>query len=46
MRYEQIIMFVGARCKHVRIQERYRSTSIPLGPRGAQLSPRASAEHL
>ena len=43
MRHEQIIVFVGACCKHVRIQERYESTYMPLGPRGAQPLARASA---
>ena len=32
--YEQIIVFVGARYKHVRIHEEYGSTYIPLGPLG------------
>ena len=31
MRSEQIIVFVGARYKHVRGHEKYRSTYIPLG---------------
>ena len=34
MRYEQNIVFVGARYKHVRIHERYGSTYIPLSPLG------------
>ena len=32
MRYEENIVFVGARHKHVRIHERYGSTYIPPGP--------------